>query len=166
MRITEYNKTRPDEEEGIRYKDDDQRFEEQYTLKLKTTTEYRITLEIEPIQHVSYVKMGGRKTDDESLILVNQTGERRTLSFFWSTKGIRPTQRAYRYIYPCAVKFRMYSELKFNLQMKVYSRKNVASYNTGRIFSHLYLDCKVGVGPKNYTYLKSAEYHAETVNSN
>ena len=119
-------------------KDDQNRFAQPYTLKFKTSTEYVVQVEVSPPNHVCYVKIGGR-THDHFKVIQN-SNDNKIFSFLWSTENCEITGRAYRAVYPCSIKFKGYTQVIFDLQIKFYGRNEEAHY-TGQSFSFLELLC-------------------------
>ena len=123
----------------IFYKDDENRFKTRFTLKLKTCSAYVITIEIKPSLQMSYMKLGSTKYDQPSS-KSNSSEEGKCLyKFNWSTEGIDITERKYRTIVPCAIKFRGYKELNFKLSVKFYGCEKNIHYN-GIPFTSVCLD--------------------------
>ena len=111
------------------YKHDEGRFRNENTLKLKTLSEYNVNIDVEPPQDIIYVKMGGRR--HETFYNDGTTG----CSFVWSTQGMKETERKYRTILPCAIKFKEFKELQFELLSKFYSQEEIVHYHGIRLSS-------------------------------
>lgn len=151
VRLTE--KTEKNETPGsVYFKDDEDRFTQQHTLKLKTLFEYDVKMEVEPAQEIMYVVLGNRK--HEKLQVINNPDEeaKSVYNFVWSTKQMKTTDRKYRTVLPCRIKFKPYKELVFNMQVKFYTNEEIAHY-TGEPLQFLDLDCKVGTGKDKSTNL-------------
>ena len=52
-----------DNVQTVFYKDDQQRFSQRYSLKLKTYSLYNVFIEVRPLMDVTYVVLGGKKND-------------------------------------------------------------------------------------------------------
>ena len=125
--------------DSVRFKNDDGRFQQPYTLKLKTRTEYRVGIEVEPYQYIDYVKIGGT-------LLEHAEKDTCSLFFVWSSGKMRRTDFRYRLVCPIVLKLDGLPEIKFNLQMKFYECGEVAHY-TGPSLSSI--DLKVKLEEKN-----------------
>lgn len=149
IRFTE--KSERNENSGaVYFKDDEKRFSQQHTLKLKTLTEYNVVIDVEPAQEVSYVVLGGRKHDKLQSSQNVGGANASVYKFVWSTRSNQPTDRKYRTILPCIIKFKPYKELRFNMLAKFYSNTELAHY-TGEELHFLDLDCRVGTGKDKST---------------
>lgn len=151
IRFTE--KTDENETPGsVYYKDDEKRFSQQHTLKLKTLTEYDVKIEVEPAQEITYVMLAGRKFDKVKPTNNPKEEGKSLYNIVWSTKAMKTTDRKFRTVLPVIIKFKPYKELKFQLLVKFYMNKDVAHY-TGETLHFLNLDCKVGSGKDKSTHL-------------
>ena len=124
-------KMRITEKEGdgiIYYKDDEQRFSQQYTVKLKTFTEYNIVLEVRPPRVLTYVKVGSRKYKVFNKLESSVTPGKNIYTFVWSTWKIRTTERKHRSVLPFAVKFHQNQEVNFDVFVKFYYNCEVTHY--------------------------------------
>ena len=93
-------------------------------------------------QNLVYVVLGG-KTYNCFKVSENSADSTRFFSFVWSTSNIRPTKRSHRSVLPCALKFKGYKELKFNLLVKFYYNDEDVRYS-GIPLS--FIDLEIGVG--------------------
>ena len=109
------------------YKDDEDRFSQRFTMKLKTFSLYTISLELDKDEIISYVILGGKKYNCFYMI-ENKVDRTRIFKFVWSTDNILSTKRSHRSILPCVIKFKSYRELRFNLLVKFYERKEWIRY--------------------------------------
>lgn len=103
------------------------------------------------LYYSSYVVLGGRK--HEKLQVIRNPDEDQAKSvynFVWSTKQMKITNRKYRTVLPCVIKFKPYKELSFDMQVKFYTNEEIAHY-TGEPLQFLDLDCKVGSGKDKST---------------
>ena len=124
---------------GVYYKDDESRFSQQYTVKLKTYSQYNVQLEVKPPHEICYIKIGG-KTYREFVTQTNENDEEISIySFTWSTNRIRTTKRKHRSILPCVVKFHNRNEIKFDIFVKFYFSCEVNHY-TGIPLSFIEVD--------------------------
>lgn len=153
LKVTVRMREKGVENEGpgtVYYKDDQDRFTQQHTIKLKTFSEYDVKVVVEPPQEISFLVLGGRRY--ENIKLVNQDDMKSVYRFIWSTEKIKTTDRKYRTVLPCVIKFKPYKELIFNMQAKFYTSEEVAHY-TGNRLKFLDLDCAVGTGKDKMTTL-------------
>ena len=125
--------------ESVFYKDDEDRFQKRYTLKLKTFSDYIISIEVKPALQIAYLKLGGWKYEEPKATSTDPAEPETFYRFNWSTNGIDITQRKYRTIVPCVIKFRGYKELSFKLSVKFYDNEEDTHYS-GIPFSSLCLD--------------------------
>ena len=107
--------------ESIKYKNDGSRFKQPCTLKLKTSSEYCIRIEVEPFQNISYMKIGSTMVEPSVRDCTSQY-------FVWSTHGRRRTDFRYRIMCPFVLKIEHFPEIRFNLQMKFYKTMDVLHY--------------------------------------
>ena len=84
-------------------------------------------LEVTPSLTISYLMIGGTKFDANMTNMTKDDGKI-FCSFVWSTKYIKTTQRKYRTILPCIIKFRGYKELHFEVLVKFYESEEVLHY--------------------------------------
>ena len=126
-------------DESVFYKDDESRFKNRYTLKLRTFSDYIISLEVKPILQIAYIKFGGFKYEDPKATSIDSNDPKSLYRFNWSADNISITERKFRTIVPCIIKFRGYKELTFKLSVKFYSNEESAHFN-GIPFSSLSLD--------------------------
>ena len=124
------------------YKNDEHRFSQQMTLKLKTFFLYDVVLEVNDNQNLVYVVLGG-KTYNCFKVVENSAESTRLYTFVWSTSNIRPTKRSHRSVLPCAMKFKGYKELRFDLLVKFYYNDEDVRYS-GIPLS--FIDLQIGVG--------------------
>ena len=136
-------------------KDDHGRFPQQYTLKLRTSTEYVVQMEVCPPHHICYVKIGGRRHDNFKLL--QNSEDKKTVSFLFSTKKCEVTGRAYRAVFPCSIKFKPCTQVVFDLQIKFYKSKEEEHY-TGESFSFLELECSGDNGKKKNTVVRKMSF--------
>ena len=90
---------------AILYKNDEDRFSHQVTLKLKTSYLYNVIIEVENMkQKLMYVGLGGKLYN--CFKMIEKADENITVyGFVWSTDKIQFTQRKHRSILPCVFKF-------------------------------------------------------------
>ena len=110
-------------------------FHIRYTLKLKTFSEYNVQLEVCPSLTISYLKIGGMRYD-ANMTKVKKEDGKTFCSFTWSTDHIKTTQRKYRTILPCAIRFSGYKEIQFEVLVKFYENEEILHY-TGLPLSSL-----------------------------
>ena len=102
-------------------------------MKLKTFSKYNVQLEISPSLAISYLKIGGTKYDVNMIEMKKDEGKS-FCSFAWSTDHIKPTQRKYRTILPCVIKFKGYKEIQFDVLVKFYQREDILHYSGVPLF--------------------------------
>ena len=124
---------------SIYYKDDENRFSQRYTVKLKTFSEYNIVLEVRPPQDLVIVRIGDRMYRKFEKSTDSKKMERAIYKFTWSTNRIRVTERKHRSILPCFIKFAHCDEIQFDIFVKFYFSCEVTHYN-GTPFSFIELD--------------------------
>ena len=90
-----------------------------YTLKLKTCYEYNVQFEVSPSLSISYLIIGGAKYD-ASMTKIKKEDGKTFCSLRWSTERIKTTQRKYRTILPCVIRFSGYKEIQFEVLVKFY----------------------------------------------
>ena len=133
--------------ECVFYKDDLKRFDQKYTLKLKTASEYKVSVEVEPALQVAYMKLGGKK--HEAIPMPNIHGQdtgKSTHTFVWSTKRIKTTESKYRVIFPCLIKFKgSGDEVSFDMMVKFYDASEGAGCD-GTPLNSLSMEAVVGRG--------------------
>ena len=115
------------EEDSVYYKDDEHRFSQQYTVKLKTFSEYNIEIEVSPQRELMYFTVGSRKY--KRFNRSDNSQDKDVYTFVWSTKMIRTTERKHRSVLPFSVKFCGNREVNFNMFVKFYYSCEVAHYN-------------------------------------
>ena len=112
---------------GIYCKDDQDRFSQQYTVKLKTFTEYDILVEIRPPHLLDHVQIGNR-TYTEFEELKNVNASKSVYMFVWSTRMIRVTKRKHRTVLPFSVKLHQHLLVNFDVFVKFYYSCEVEHY--------------------------------------
>ena len=98
-----------------------------YTLKLKICSEYNVQLEVSPSLTISYLIIGGAEYD-ASMTKINKEDGQTFCSLRWSTERIKPTQRKYRTILPCVIRFSGYKEIQFEVLVKFYENEEILHY--------------------------------------
>ena len=156
MHIAERKSQSNNEQYNVFYKDDLERFERRYTLKLKTFTEYDVRIDIEPRVNVQYVKLGGRKYEMNEVV-GNHNEDKSVYSLVWSTKKIEITERKYRTILPCALMFDDCQEVRFHLMVKFYDAEEDV-HCKGIPLSSLNLDVIMGKSNNDKTYICDLQY--------
>ena len=130
IQITE---RREDGEIGeIFYKDDKDRFSQQYTVKLKTFSEYSVTVEVNPPRELISFKVGDRnyKNFNKSEHGVDVGGGfDESFTFIWSTAMFRTTERKHRSVLPISIKFHRRREVNFDMFVKFYYSCEMVHYN-------------------------------------
>ena len=115
-----------------------------YTLKLRTHSKYKVSIEVEIGIQVLYMRLGGIFWD-EFLPVPNSDKESSKLNhtFIWCTDKMEPTQNKYRTVLPCVVKLKDHEEIKCVAMVKFYGQDN-GSYATGLPFSFFSLEGSEG----------------------
>ena len=124
------------------YKNDQDRFSQKITLKLKTFYLYDVVVEVNEDQKLSHVTLGGKKYN-AFRTMDNPDNATRVYKFVWSTGNIRTTRRSHRSVLPCVVKFSGYQEVAFDLLVKFYYKEETVRY-TGIPLSLIDLQVSVG----------------------
>ena len=66
---------------------------------------------------------------DSNMIKMRKEDGKTYCSFIWSTKHIKITQRKYRSVLPCVIKFKGYKELDFEVLVKFYENEENLHYS-------------------------------------
>ena len=140
----------------VLYKDDEDRFSQQCTLKLKTFSLYNISLEVTEDEDLVYIDIGGKQYNCFKLF-DNRDNLTKVYMFTWSTDNIKPTQRKYRAILPVAMKFKGYEELNFQLSVKFYYSNDVLHFS-GKTLTSIDVKAEVGVGEQHHTHFTSISF--------
>ena len=85
-------------------------------------------MEVRPSLSISYLKIGGARYD-ANMINMKKEDEKTFCNFTWSTSYIKTTQRKYRSILPCVIKFRGYKEQRFEILVKFYENEETPHYS-------------------------------------
>ena len=138
---------------AILYKNDEDRFSHQTTLKIKTSYLYNVIIEVENTKHkLVYVSLGGKVYN--CFKMVEKADENVTVyGFVWSTDEIQVTQRKQRSILPCVFKFQRQKELSVSFSMKFYDKYENNHY-TGTPLNCVHLEGSYG----KKTMLKSISF--------
>ena len=134
----------------VYYKDDEERFSQQHTVKLKTQQMYTVTLESDQI--IMYVTLGG-KTYNCFKMMTSSSSNVKVYQFVWLTKGLKITERKHRTVLSCIIKFQHYEELKFDLLTKFYESDDINHVSEGQGLSSIRLECVVGCTKNSKTAL-------------
>jgi len=137
-------------EKGVHFKDDKDRFPQQYTLKLRKEGKYKISVEVNEGVEVSFVKLGGIHWDEFE---VEQTAEKVEYSFIWNTDKVGLVGDHYRAVFPCVVKLKDDEEIKFDAMLKFYkhigNKNKKERYTSGPQLQYLSLEPSTGVHGEN-----------------
>jgi len=126
-------------EKAVHFKDHQDRFPGQYTLKLRKEGKYKVSLEVDKRMNVEYVKLGGILWDEfeeEPPSTDDKVGH----VFNWDTDKMELIGNHYRLVFPCVVKLEEEEEFGFDFMLKFYDKEQ-KQYSTGESLSHLSLDC-------------------------
>ena len=101
------------------YTNEEGRFSQPCSLKLKTQFLYELRLEVDQDEMLTRFTIGGKVYN--CFTKYKHLG-RGTVgySFVWSTHNIKATGRKHRSVLPCSVRFRWRKELKFDMLVKFY----------------------------------------------
>ena len=127
------------------FKDDEDRFSEQYTVKLQTCKKYVVSVETN--QLLTYVILGGKKYNCFKCITYANSSLN-VYQFVWSTNGIKTTARKHRSVLPCVIKFQTLKQIKFNLSTKFY-QADEKNHLFGCGLSSICLHCKFDEAKEN-----------------
>ena len=141
---------------SVLYKNDELRFSQQCTLKLKTFTLYDIAVEVANDQHLIHMDIGGKIYNCFKLY-DNPDNSTKVYVFTWSTAKINPTERKHRTILPVEMKFKGYKELKFQFSVKFYYKDEVLHFS-GLPLTLIDVHAQVGVGEFHHTVLSDISF--------
>jgi len=135
-----FSKLNSRNEECVYYKDDEDRFTQQYTLKLQLDTKYKVSIEVEEDMEVAYIKLGGVLWKDFQVIPNPRKHSTKVdYTFLWCTDLMAQTTRKNRTQLPFVVKLRNHSEIEFVAMVKFYDEVN-RNHSKGVPLSFLSLD--------------------------
>ena len=136
---------------AVLYKNDEDRFSHEITLKLKTFSRYNVIFEVDDKDHqLMYVSLGGKVYNCFKMI---EKTDVRVYGFVWRTDRIQVTQRKHRSILPCLFEFKGYNELSIDLSAKFYDKDEESRY-TGTALSAIHMSSSFG----KKTFLKNISF--------
>ena len=112
------------------YSDDQYRFSQQYSLKLKIGTLYNVCVIVHKNEMLMKFSVGGKTYNCFKKFEQNDKSDQDFVgfAFVWCTETIRTTKRNHRSVLPCSMKFRGRREIHFNLLTKFYENYNSRLY--------------------------------------
>ena len=128
----------------VAFKNDETRFSQPTTIKLRTGSLYNVVLEVEESeQTLAYVVLGG-KTYNCFKTFARAADNSRVYGFVWSTHRVCETRRKHRSVLPCVLRLQGYRELSVNLSVKFYAQDENCRCYSGEPLSAIRLEGTFG----------------------
>ncbi|XP_074662383.1 CB1 cannabinoid receptor-interacting protein 1-like [Tubulanus polymorphus] len=135
------------DEQQVFYKIDGQRFKNERTLKLSSSTEYEIELTIKPRHEISSMAIQGtdvsltkvltRNNDDVADIV-----DKNAYTGSWNTIGMPPKKDGERYQMPVTIQIPEIGEFVTHLQCKLYRESDTEHVTWGQPLHWIEFDCQ------------------------
>ena len=149
-----------DGETGVVYfKNDGNRFSQQYSIRLKSCCLYNVAVGFREDFSLTSVCLGGKHYNNFTTRREPSTHGITWHQFVWSTENIKVTQRNYRSILPVEVKLRSLEELRFNVCVKFYEDEvEERRLSTGFPLTRITVECVVACEREKGTTLRKITF--------